>query len=138
MTPAFDVNALVQRPPQAVWDTFTRWELAPRWMQGIDSLHAEGPLAVGSRLVFHARGQDRPAEVTALEPGQSLTLRSVQGPVCADYRYSLEPEGPHTRLRLVARCEVRGWMALFAPLLRWVIRRTDSGQVQALKRLVEA
>lgn len=140
MSQAFDVEATIDRPIDVVWSALTDWDNAHRWMSGIDSLAAEGGLEPGTKLTFRARGKDRHSEIVQVEPGRSITLRSVQGGVTADYRYQLTPEGDSaTTARLVAECRTSGlpW-SLIGPLLRIVVRRTDGGQMNALKPFAEA
>jgi len=45
--------------------------------------------------------------------------------VSATYTYSCAPEGPATRLRLVAQCQIDGPLKLLGPLLRMAMRRPD-------------
>jgi uncharacterized protein YndB with AHSA1/START domain len=128
---AFRVTRTVARPAEQVWAALTDWDGAARWLK-VDRIHAEGPTAVGTRLVVTTRGRDRASEITELEPGRSITLRSVQGGVTADYRYTLEPDGDGTRLTLVADVTTRGPWRLLAPVIRTAIRRADAGQLDAL------
>ena len=122
-----------------VWRALTDWPRAPEWMNGIDSMAADGPLAVGTELTFRARGKDRHSEIADLDPGHSVTLRSRQGGVSADYTYTVESTGDgRSRLSLVAECRPGGLWRLYGPLLKWMIRRTDGGQPAALKALVES
>lgn len=51
---------------------------------------------------MHTRGREQRSEVTVLEPGRSVTLRSQQGGVTADYTYTLEEADGRSRLTLVA------------------------------------
>jgi hypothetical protein len=57
--------------------------------------------------------------------------------VRADYTYTVAGADAGTRATLVASVVTRGAWRLVAPALRAVIRRTDGGQLDALKRLVE-
>lgn len=135
---AFVAEESIAEPPDRVWRVLTDWEAAPRWMKGVDRLSADGPNAPGTKLTFHARGEDRGAEIVEYEEGRRLVLRSTQGNVTADYRYELEPAGEgRTDVTLTADCEIRGWLSLFGPLLRFVIRRTDGDQLEGLRVAVE-
>lgn len=138
MTITFEVEERVERGPEVVWKRLTDWGRAAEWMDGIGSFKAEGPTEVGTTLVFEARGKRRTTEITHLVDGRELTLTSRQGPVTAAYTYRCIPDGDGTRLGLVAECRIRGPLRIAAPLLRFLIRRSDSGQVSALKRLVES
>lgn len=139
MTKAFDVDTTIGRPAGEVWATLTDWANAGRWMRGVDSLTAHGPHEAGTRLTFRARGKDRTSMIAHIDPGRSITLRSMQGGVTADYRYRLEPVGnDSTRVRLEAECSTTGSWSLVGPVLRAVMKRTDSGQLENLKAVMEA
>lgn len=137
MAIAFEVEERVARSPEAVWQRLTAWDSACEWMNGIDSMSAEGPTAVGTSLVFEARGKSRRSEITHLVEGREVTLTSRQGPVSASYTYRCHPDGDGTRLGLVADCEIRGPLRVVGPLLRRLVERTDGGQLRALKALLE-
>ncbi len=150
MTEVFTAQAVVARPVEEVWARLADLERAPAWMPGVDRLRVLGPLATGTPVVFTARGKERTSTVTALEPGRSLTLRSVQGGVTADYTYTCTPLGggaggtggagsePGTRVELVARTRMTGPVRLLAPVVRAAIRRADRGQVDAFARELTA
>lgn len=106
-------------------------------MPKVDTVRASSPNAVGATLTFHARGKDRTSEITALEPGRSVTLTSVQGGVRADYTYTCEPTGEETLVTLVADCHTSGVWNLAGGLIRAAMKRSDSGQLEALKRVIE-
>ena len=139
MTQAFAVSEQIDRPVEEVWTRLTDWSSAPEWMPGVEAMEADGPTTVGTTMTFWARGKERPSEITAVMPGRSVTLSSSQGNVTADYTYTCEPVGDGTRVSLIADCSTKGFLlALVGPLLRLVVRRTDSGQISAFKRVVEA
>jgi hypothetical protein len=67
-----------------------------------------------------------------------VTLTSTQGKVTADYTYSCEASGDATVVTPAADCTTRGvFLNLAAPLLRYVVRRTDGGQLSELRRVIE-
>lgn len=138
MAQAFAVDERIDAPVPQVWETLTDWSRAPEWMKGVDRLSADGPTEVGTTLTFTARGKDRTSEIVEVTPGRAVTLRSTQGKVVADYRYRCRADGEATRVELVADCRTDGpLMTVLGPLLRYVIRRTDGGQLRALRQLVE-
>lgn len=138
MTRTIDVAVTIDRPADEVWRALTDWAAAPRWMNGIDGMRAGGPTAVGTELVFEARGKARSTRITACAPGRAVTLSSHQGPVRAEYTYTVEPiDDATSRAALVADCAMTGPMRVLAPLLRRVIRKTDGGQMNALKAVIE-
>lgn len=139
MAATFSAESTIDRPAAEVWAALTRWEDAPEWMSGIDSMIAGGPTEVGTKLTFRARGKERSSEIVALDEGRSVVLRSVQGGVSADYEYGVEPVDQSTsRVALVAECSTSGWWTLVSPFIGLAIRRTDGVQTEALKRWIEA
>lgn len=134
---AIDTTEHVDADPEVVWRRLTDWKAAGDWM-GVEALEAAGPSEPGAELRFRARGGSHTSQITELLPGRRITLRSSQGPVTADYTYTCEPAGRGTRLSLVAECRIRGPLALLGPLLRLAVRRSDGGQLRALKGLCES
>lgn len=134
MSVAFTASQVIDRPAGTVWRVLTDWHRAPDWMAGVDSVTPVDD----TTLRFVARKRERTSQITAVRPGESITLTSVQGGVRADYTYSVEPAGTTTRATLVADVTTTPLWRPVAPALRALIRRTDGGQLDALKRLVEA
>ena len=138
MAVAFTARTTIDRPAAAVWGALVDWDQAHRWMDGVDSLRAEGATEVGTRLTFRSRGKDRASTIADLQPGRSVRLRSEQGGVTADYLYRLDPvDDQRTRVELVADCSTGGAWRLVGPLLRALLRRADGNQLDNLKRIVE-
>jgi uncharacterized protein YndB with AHSA1/START domain len=137
MTRAFAVSREIDRPVEEVWARLTDWDRAAPWL-GVDAIRADGGTAVGTTLRFTARGKERVSEIAALDPGRSVTLRSRQGGVTADYTYGVEPAGPGSRVTLVADVATRGAWSLAGPAIRAAIRRTDAGQLEAFDRQLAA
>jgi len=78
MTVAFTSATTIGQPVGPVFDRLVDWGSAAQWMPGVEALRAEGPLAAGTTLVFTARGKERRCTIAAVEPGRSITLRSVR------------------------------------------------------------
>ncbi|MBB5787760.1 SRPBCC family protein [Jiangella mangrovi] len=140
MTEAFHATTVIDQPADAVWTALTDWSRAADWMPGVEAVQAGGATAVGTELTVRARGKDRTSTITALDPGRSLTLTSVQGGVTADYAYTVEPSAgdtsESTTVMLAADVRTRGWWTMFGPLLRAAIRRADGGQLDAFRHAV--
>lgn len=139
MTEAFAVDVVVDRTPDQVWEGLTDWSQAHLWMSGVEWVRAEGPTEPGTILTFHARGKDRPAQIAEVEARRCVVVRSEQGGVTADYTYRLDPtDETSTRVSLTADCRTKGMLwGPFSPLLRFLMRRTDQGQMQAFKTMME-
>ena len=139
MPQTLSVEETIQRPVLQVWEVLTDWGNAHNWMPGIDGMTADGEAAVGTKLTFPARGAERSSSIVNCDVGRSLTLRSVQGGVTADYRYEVrELDERLTRVTLVANCQIREfWWRVASPLLRIAIRFSDGKQLRLLKAMLE-
>ncbi|MXV80364.1 MAG: hypothetical protein F4X58_02145 [Chloroflexi bacterium] len=139
MARTISASETIDRPADEVWAVLTDWPNAVHWMNGIESMSIDGETVEGARVHFFTRGRDRESVVVRCEPGRSVTLRSQQGGVTADYRYSIEQAGESSCVvRLEAECQFTGLQyLLLGPLIRFAIRRTDGGQIAALKRVIE-
>jgi len=137
MVQAFEVTREVDHPVEQVWRQLTDWDRAAGWL-GVDSIRAEGPTRAGTTLTFITRGKERTSEIAEVDPGRSITLRSQQGGVTADYRYTVEPAGSGSRVALTADVRTQGVWGLAGPMIRAAIRKTDSGQLDALDRELAA
>lgn len=139
MAKTISVSETINASPDRVWEVLTDWPGAVRWMNGIESMSIDGETVEGARVRFFTRGQDRESLISHCDPGRSVTLRSQQGGVTADYTYSVEAVGESSsRVSLEAECHFSGLRyRLLAPLIGFAIRRTDGGQIAALKRVIE-
>ena len=131
MTEVFTAETTIDGSVDAVWARLVDWDTAARWMAGVDDLRALGPTAAGTTLLFTTRGKERTGQIVALDPGRSVTLRSVQGGVTADYVYACVQHDKGTRVSLVAECSITGPVRLLGPVIRYAIRRADGGQLDA-------
>jgi uncharacterized protein YndB with AHSA1/START domain len=139
MARTISVSETINASSDQVWKVLTDWPGAVRWMNGIESMSIDGETVEGARVRFFTRGQERDSLFTHCDPGRSVTLRSQQGGVTADYTYSVEAVGDSlSRVSLEAECHFSGLRyRLLGPLIGFAIRRTDGGQIAALKRVVE-
>ena len=135
MAGGFSVTEEIAAAPAAVWAYLTDFGNAGEWMTGVEGLAqtTEGPLEVGSRLSFVARGKARETRVSALDPGRRIALTSTQGGVTATYDYALVPAGAGTEITLKAVCEARGLWKLLHPMIVVAMRKSDSSQLAKLK-----
>lgn len=136
----FTSTATIDRPVDEVWAFMTDWDRAPQWMKGIDRMAPVGdaPIAAGTEVSFVSRGADRRSTIAAWEPPRELVLVSTQGGVTATYRYRCAPtDGGGTEATLEAECRMRGAWKLVGPLIRFMMKRVDGGQMPALARAIE-
>ena len=135
----FSVSEHLRFPPSEVWDYLTDFRNAKEWMTGVDCLTKEGngPLEVGTRLRFRARGKERSSQVSMLVAGRRIALTSTQGGIRATYTYSLEPSADGTEATLDATCEASGIWRLLHPLIVFAMRKSDSPHLANLKSAME-
>ena len=139
MGQGFSVTEKINRPVEAVWSFLTDFSQANKWMTGIDGMRPinSGPIGLGTRLQFTARGAERETEVTAFEPQKKLALTSTQGGVTATYVYSLFSAGEQTEIRLHATCKASGLWKLIHPIILLAMKKSDSSHLIRLKEAIE-
>ena len=127
------------RPIEDVWAFLTNWEDMPRWMNGIERMWPVDPDAIGegAKLEFIARGATRESTITAWQPPERLVLTSTLGGVTAVYDYTCKPTEGGTEVVLDARCSAQGFIwTLLHPLIAYLMRRSDGGQLKALAHVM--
>lgn len=117
---------------------------APQWYANIRSVRwvTPPPVALGSRMDFVARFLGRELaytyEVTELEPGARMVMRTAQGPFPMETTYTWEAvaEGG-TRMELRNQGEPSGFGRVAAPAMAAAVRRATTKDLARLKRLLE-
>ena len=139
MAKGFHVEETIGAPADEVWAYLTDFRRAGAWMPGVEDMTQldPGPLGVGTRFGFAARGKARETHVTAYEPGRLIALTSTQGGVTATYTYTLESAGGGTKVALDAVCEAAGLWKVLHPLILVAMRKSDSAQLANLKLAIE-
>ena len=132
------IARVVDADVNTIWAWLTTPERMQLWMSNVDALRsADGePLKTGTRLLFNARGREHESVVAELVAHRYLLLRSVQGPVSADYAYYLEARGSRCEVTLDVRCRGRGLIRLLMPVIRSAMWLTDRSQLSALQAAV--
>jgi hypothetical protein len=116
---------------------------APKWYANIRSVvwRTPPPVAVGSQLDFVAQFLGRRLsytyEVVELVAGQSLVMRTADGPFPMETTYCWHPEGEGTRMTLRNRGAPSGFGKVAAPVLQAAMRRATRKDLAALKSLLE-
>lgn len=139
MTTIFTSSAVIDRNINDVWEALTDWDNAPSWMSGVDSMSALGETEEGTKILFHARGSERPSEITKCVEPDLIVLCSKQGSVTANYAYKLAAQGDkQTLLTLEADCHIGSLgMKLLSPILKFAMKKVDGGQPMKFKQYVE-
>ena len=116
----------------------------PTWIGGVREVRMETPppLHAGSRVArvaaFLGRRVEYVNEVTELDPGRVLDMRSVKAPFPMRVTYSFEDApGAATIVRNRVRGDPGGFFALFGPLLRPLVRRSVQRDLERLRDVLE-
>jgi uncharacterized membrane protein len=139
------VELEIDRPPEVVWEYMENAEHNPEWLSNMQSAHwtSGPPIAVGSRYEQVARFLGKEVrtsfEVTALDPGRSITISSLPGssfPI--EITRQVEPLGDgRSRVREIAGGDSSGFYRVAEPMLRPVVARNISRAYRRLKQLLE-
>jgi uncharacterized membrane protein len=138
-------ETVVERPRADVAAYVTDWRNDPSWIGALREvrLETEGPLGVGSRVArvasFLGRRIEYVNEVAEYEPDARLVMRSVKAPFPMTVTYEFEDGGSGgTRVRIRAQGDASGFYRLAGPLLDRAVARGIRGDLDRLKRVLEA
>jgi uncharacterized membrane protein len=115
----------------------------PVWIGGISEseLLAEPPIAVGSRVrrvaSFLGRRIEYVNEVTRLEPGTLLQMRSVKSPFPMAVTYAFEDAGGDTTASVRVQGDPTALYRLAGPLLARQVRKSVQGDLDTLRTIFE-
>jgi hypothetical protein len=116
----------------------------PVWIGGISEAEMLGdpPLEKGSAVrrvaSFMGRRIEYVLEVTELEPGARLAMRSIRSPFPMVVTYSFEEAEVGTVMRIRVEGEPRGIYRLAGPFLSGAVRRSVSSDLRRLKGIIES
>ena len=117
---------------------------APSWYDNIESAKWKGDesLKIGAQIEFVAQFLGKQLrytyEVTELEPGKRITMKTANGPFPMETTYSwtaVESEQTHMTLR--NRGKPKGFSKVFAPMMASAMRRANNKDLRMLKDLME-
>ena len=135
----------IQAPLEAVAAYAGDPSNAPEWYVNIDSVDWETPppVAIGSRMVFVARFLGRRLaytyEVVELVPNERLVMRTAQGPFPMETTYTWSAAGDGaTHMTLRNRGEPAGFSRVAAPMMAAAMRRANTKDLAALRRIMES
>jgi uncharacterized protein YndB with AHSA1/START domain len=117
---------------------------APEWYANISSIEwrTPPPVAVGSRMDFVASFLGRRLaytyEVSELDPGERLVMRTAQGPFPMETTYTWQSlDAGSTRMTLRNRGRPSGFSTLVAPFMALAVRRANRADLARLRTLLE-
>lgn len=140
----FEINLIINRPIEEVFEFISNPENLPRWRAGTLEIkrNSSEPLGVGSivkgRFTYLGRPFDGNLEIILHEPHQRYGTRLVEGPFPLEARYALVPAGSGTLLSLVIEGEPGGFFKLAEPLVVSLAKRSYEADLHNLKEMLEA
>jgi uncharacterized membrane protein len=139
-----DVDVLIKRPVEEVWNYWVNIENIPYWAHNIKEVHqiTEGPQDVGTRCVwnmtFLGKQFSQTMEFIEQVPFKVGALKSLDGPGNVTYRYTFEPFPGGTRIMAHAEVEPNeGYFKVAIPVVVAVFKRQLKASVENLKDIVE-
>jgi Polyketide cyclase / dehydrase and lipid transport len=129
-------------------ETVARFAMDPandtRWIGALRSVRVltDGPVGPGTQVErvagFLGRRIEYVNEITALEPGRRLAMRSVRAPFPMAVEYAFEDAGDGATLaRICAGGDTGRYYALAGPMLSLMVRRGIARDLKALKRALD-
>ncbi len=142
---AIDVTATttVAAPREVVAGYVMDHRNDPIWIGGISESKLQGdpPIAVGSRVrrvaSFMGKRIEYVNEVTRLEPGAVLEMRSVKSPFPMVVTYAFDDAGGRTRTSVRVQGDPSALYRIAGPLLSRQVRRSVQGDLNRLKGILE-
>lgn len=133
----------VARPADEVFAFIADAENNPRWQGGMRSCRwvTAAPIRVGSTYTqqarFLGRDIDSTFEVTDLQPGRSITIRTIESTFPIQVTRSAEPTGDNrARVSAVVEGDPAGVFRIATPLLRWMVQRSVRADYRRLQQLL--
>jgi hypothetical protein len=118
----------------------------PEWIGGVDRVEwlTPPPLGLESQVRriggFLGRSIEWIMRIDVLEPERHVGMHALRSPFPMDVDYLLEPAegGRATQASIRIRGEAKGMYGLPGPLLGPMVRRSVTGDLRRLKKIVEA
>jgi len=140
----FEINLVINRPIEEVFDFISNPENQPRWRAATLEIrrNSPDPLDVGSivkgRFTFLGRPFEGNLEILIREPHRSYATRMVEGPFPLEAHYTLQPAEGGTHLTLRIEGQPGGFFKLAEPLVVNLAKRSYEADLHNLKEMLEA
>ncbi len=140
---SFQMTIEIDRPHDEVFAFLCDLENDPRWRrEWVDARRtSEGPIGVGTTTSLFAtilgRRTEAVYEVTAYDPGRTVTWKTVRGPLPLTFWRGVEPHREGTRVTMGYAGDFRGLLGLLRPLIIPMGKRALKGDLPTLKQLLE-
>ena len=140
-----ELSVTIDRSVADVYRVLSTPEVTPRWSRSAIEEHVTtpGPIAVGSRRRATVRGfagrtTENVIEVTDLEPGRRLAVRSVEAPVPFASSWTFTPIDGSTRVDSVWDFALPRWLGLFDRVVGALFARSFRPDLARLKSMMES
>jgi uncharacterized protein YndB with AHSA1/START domain len=140
-----ELFVVIDRPAVDVYRVLSTPGLTPRWSRSAIEEHVTtpGPIAVGSRRRATVRGfaggtTENEIEVTDLEPGRHLAVRSVEAPVQFTSSWTFTAIDGGTRVDWAWDFTMPRGLALFDRVVAALFARSFRPDLTRLKSMMES
>ncbi|HXA42539.1 MAG TPA: SRPBCC family protein [Candidatus Solibacter sp.] len=140
----FEIVTTIDRPVSEVWAFLEDFDRMPEWNAGLTKAYptSEGPLGVGTKIVFEGKFLGRSFEITQeyteYIPNQRFIAKTAAGPFHLELESTLEPTQDGTKLTNVYRGESRGFVKLAEPVVVRLVKKQLEAAAETMKALMEA
>ena len=134
----------IRRPLEEVFAFMSNIEHEPQWRPNVMEVKVTSglPLRQGSTYLYVVKMMNRQmrteGKITAFEPSRGWAFESVSGAFPVKGNVAFEPANEGTKVTLGGETTLRGLLNLFAPIMRGMMGRQVSGDLQNLKKLLES
>jgi uncharacterized protein YndB with AHSA1/START domain len=140
------VNSIeISRRPEDVFAYVTDPSHLPDWQESVVSVRANGPFAVGSRVVVTRRvgrvERAMTSEISELSAPRAWSIRGTDGPIRGNVKGTVESleGGERSRVTIVLDLQGHGIGKLLLPLIvRRQAQKEMPGNLQRLKERLES
>jgi len=135
----YTVQITIDRPAAEIFPSLADIAHFPNWMGGSTTqATSDGPMRVGYRYRYKTDEGDFEMEVTDLEPGRSVSTRTLSGPFDWEGTFRVTDDGDAaSRVVSSGRIGLGRIKRLAEPFMGGEVRRREQAELARLKVLVE-
>ena len=139
----FTATIHIHRPLEEVFTYMSNIEHEVQWRNLVDVKVTSGlPLRQGSTYRYVANMMGRQlqteGEITAFELNQGWSFKSTSGPIPLEGGVAVEPADGGTKVTLGGEMKLGSLLKLVEPILRGIMQKQLTGELQNLKKLLES
>lgn len=134
---------VIDRPVADVWAFVSDLAMTPQWRTTVTSVTPPTELAAGSEFEattrLLGRGWQWRLRITSVEPERVLSYQTIDGVADIEVEYRLARDDAGCHFALAGRSRPSGPVSRLVDRAgAWKLRREIEGQLQNLKRILEA